>query len=161
MRIRNIGMKVSRIWYPGMKSSPNRATLVGTTTSVAECKPCRIIHSQDTVFLLQEFTELVMLCKPCRVLFWQSYGHPCMLEDQRSVSPHTVLKVPGTGTLYIEYVMLCQPCRVWQFFMAIPACSRKSVSAHMVLKVRQSWFCCASQAMPCSVLAILRPSLHA
>ncbi len=35
--------------------------------------------------LFQEFTELVLLCKPCRVLFWQSYGHPCMLQDQRSV----------------------------------------------------------------------------
>jgi hypothetical protein len=87
--------------------------------------------------LFQEFTELVVLCKPCRVLFWQSYGHPCMLQDQRSV-------------LWIEYTIFAASCS-GSPPMVIPACS----------KTRGQFSRSNSRSLPRPVLAVLRSSLHA
>lgn len=55
--------------------------------------------------LKQEFTELVMLCKPCRVLFWQSYGHPCMLEDEATVDKRELGKnwLPLTPATFLTF----------------------------------------------------------
>ena len=29
----------------------------------------------------EEYTELIHLCRKCRVLYWQSLGHPCLVEN--------------------------------------------------------------------------------
>ena len=34
--------------------------------------------------LKEEYTEMLHLCRKCRALFWQSIGHPCLVEDNSS-----------------------------------------------------------------------------
>ena len=36
--------------------------------------------------LKEEYTEMLHLCRKCRALFWQSIGHPCLVEDMSSSS---------------------------------------------------------------------------
>jgi len=49
--------------------------------------------------LRQEFTELVVLCKGCRVLFWQSLGHPCFIQDERSARG----EIPLTPSTFLTF----------------------------------------------------------
>ena len=65
--------------------------------------------------LKEEYTELIMLCRKCRILYWQSIGHPCLLENGDS-SDGEDERLPPSGGAENKFEVPVTPSTFLSFF---------------------------------------------
>lgn len=91
----------NRVWRELVQThftKPQIEFILSSNPSLRERKDWRLLYRKlrRKFGLREEFTELLILCKNCRVLFWQSYGHPCLVRKKENRNEALVPVTPQT-----------------------------------------------------------------